>query len=117
MPDNPNAFHINVILFEHGEWWSAQCLEYDIAAQAKSLSDLLYELERVLVSHLYIAEELGRQPFDGLGPAPQKFWDLYDRTHTRIEADNVPFRLPHPTAISPVAPRLKVADSRELCSA
>jgi len=84
MTDNPSAYQISAILFEEGEWWSAQCLEYDVAAQAKTLSDLLYELERVLVSHLCVAEELGRKPFEGLEPAPKKFWDLYQKAHARI---------------------------------
>lgn len=117
MTDNPSAYSVSAILFEEGGWWSAQCLEYDIATQAKTLSDLLYEIERVLVSHLCIAEELGRKPFEGLAPAPQKFWDLYQKSHARIETDNVPFRLPYPTAFPPVAPRFRIADSRELCDA
>ncbi len=70
MTNNPSAYEVSAILFEEGDWWSAQCLEYDIAAQAKTLSGLLYEVERVLISHLCIAEELGRKPFEGLEPAP-----------------------------------------------
>ncbi len=117
MIDNPSAYSVSAILFEEGDWWSAQCLEYDIAAQAKTLSDLVYELERVLVSHLCLAEELGRKPFEGLEPAPQRFWDLYEKAHARIETDNVPFRLPHPAALPPVSPRMKLADSRQSCHA
>ena len=29
---------------ESGEWWSAQCLEYDIAMQAKQVADLTSRL-------------------------------------------------------------------------
>jgi hypothetical protein len=117
MIESPSAYPVSAILFEEGQSWAAQCLEYDIAAQAASLSDLLYELQRVLVSHLSIAEELGSRPFEGLEPAPQKFWDMYERSHARIELELAPFRLPHPTALPPVSPRLKIADSREMCDA
>lgn len=86
MTDNQSAYQISAILFEDGDWWSAQCLEYDIATQAKTLSDLLYELERVLISHLCIAAELGRKPFEGLEPAPYKFWDLYQKARAQIES-------------------------------
>lgn len=89
MTDSPSAYEVSAILFEEGDWWSAQCLEYDIAAQARTLSDLLYEVERVLVSHLCIAEELGRKPFEGLEPAPQKFWDMYQKAHAREGCDYV----------------------------
>lgn len=117
MNANERAFHISAILFEEGDWWSAQCLEYDIAAQARTLNDLLYELERVLVSHLSIAEQLGRKPFEGLDPAPQKFWELYQKSRARVETEGSPFRLPKAVAYPPLSPHLKIADSRENCHA
>lgn len=117
MTANERAFHISAVLFEEGDWWSAQCLEYDIAAQAKTLNDLLYELQRVLVSHICIAEELGRKPFEGLEPAPQKFWNLFQRSHARIEMEDSPFRLPEAVAYPSLSPHLKIADSFENCYA
>jgi hypothetical protein len=112
MTENTPSFHISAVLFQEGEWWSAQCLEYDIAAQARTLADLRYELERVLLSHVVVSAELGRSPFEGLKPAPQRFWDMYAASSMRIESDELPFRLPHPTPFATITPRLKVAEQR-----
>jgi hypothetical protein len=68
---------IRAIIFEEDDWWCAQCLEYDIAAQARSLSDLQSELVRVLETHMIASVELGQAPFEGLPPAPKKFWQMY----------------------------------------
>ena len=68
---------ISAVVFEEEGWWCAQCLEYDVAAQAATLLDLRVELERVLTSHAALAAELKRDPFFGLEKAPQKFWEMY----------------------------------------
>ncbi len=112
MAGNMPSFQISAVLFEEGGWWAAQCLEYDIAAQARTLADLRYELERVLLSHVVVATELGRAPFEGLGPAPQRFWDMYAASSMRIESDELPFRLPNPAPFPTITPRLKIAEQR-----
>jgi hypothetical protein len=112
MNDVPASFAISAVLFQEGEWWSAQCLECDIAAQARTLSDLRYELERVLSSHVLISLENGRRPFDGLKPAPQKFWDMFTAAKLRIEGDELPFRLPQAAAFPLIVPRLRIAETR-----
>jgi hypothetical protein len=111
MANPPNVFNISAILFQEGEWWSAQCLEYDVAAQARTLPELRYELERVLTSHVLISLENGQAPFDGLKPGPQRFWDMYAAAKLRIEGDELPFRLPQAAAFPQIVPRLRVAEA------
>jgi hypothetical protein len=110
MANNLAAFRISAVLFQEGGWWSAQCLEYDIAAQAKTLPALRYELQRVLISHIIVSEELGCKPFEGLDSAPQKYWDMFEEAKLRVESDDLPFRLPHPATFPPVSPRLRIAE-------
>jgi hypothetical protein len=112
MTETPSAFSISAILFQEGEWWSAQCLEYDIAVQARTISDLRYELERVLCSHVLISLENEQRPFDGLKPAPQMYWDMFAAAKLRIEGDELPFRLPQAAAFPPIVPRLRIAETR-----
>lgn len=112
MTEISGSFSISAIVFQEGEWWSAQCLEYDIAAQARTLGDLRYELERVLTSHVLISIENGQHPFDGLKPAPQKFWDMFAAAKLRLEGDDLPFRLPQAAAFPPIVPRLRIAETR-----
>lgn len=101
---------ISVIAFQDGDGWTAQCLEYDIAAQAKTLSDLRYELDRVVMSHIAVSDELGQEPFVGLDPAPQKFWTMYEDAKLRVEREDLPFRLPDAGQGLVVTPRLKIAE-------
>lgn len=101
---------ISVIAFQEGDWWTAQCLEYDIAAQAKTLSDLRYEVDRVIMSHVAVSEELGQEPLAEIGPAPQKFWEMYENAKLRVEREELPFRLPEPSQGIVVTLRLKIAE-------
>jgi hypothetical protein len=96
---------IRAILFRDGEWYSAQCLEYDIAAQAKTLEDLRYELQRVIITHIAVSIELGSKPFENLDAAPQKFWDMYANAKTEInpvDTEDSFFRMPDPYMINPM---------------
>jgi hypothetical protein len=104
---------ISAIVFQEGAWWSAQCLEYDLAAQARTLSDLRYELQRVIASHVAVSRELGQPPFETLMPAPQKYWDMYMAAQIRLEADDLPFRLPSGATSKIMTPRLRLAEQRE----
>src|SRR6266508_3783866 len=73
---------IRFLLFEHKDGWSAQCLEYDFATRAETLSDLYYEIQRALAGHITVSV---KRPFEGLGRAPQKYWDLFDRAPLKLE--------------------------------
>lgn len=115
MKSSMTALKISAILFQEGEVWSAQCLEYDIATQADSLPNLRYELERVIFSHIAASAELGRKPFEGLPPAPRRFWVMFEKSKTRVEGDDIPFRLPDTLAVPPLVPSLRVAESATYC--
>src|SRR5712691_12770803 len=102
--------HIRAVLFEEDEWWSAQCLDYDIAAQAKTLLDLHDELVRVLAVHVAASVQLGREPFAGIGAAPAKFWELY-KGGWQFESKPVPFQLENGPPLPQIRPRMRIARS------
>ena len=110
MSKEPGVIQISAVLFQDGEWWCAQCLEYDIAAQAPTLSELRYELERVLATHIAASEEQDQHPFETLNAAPQKFWEMFERAKLQLTIDDLPFRLPSVRARPILAPRLKIAE-------
>lgn len=83
---------IRAVLLEEGGAWSAQCLDYDIAAQAETLLDLHDELARVLAAHIAASIELGREPFSSVKPAPRRFWELYE-SGLRMESKPMSFTL------------------------
>jgi hypothetical protein len=103
------ATTISVVAFQEGDFWSAQCLEYDIATQAATLPDLVYEVERTLAGHVLVATQMQREPFAGIGPAPQRYWDMFDQATLSVETKRHPFCLSAPTLAPAVTPDLRVA--------
>jgi len=75
---------IHAIAIHRGEWWVAQCLEYDIATQARSLDDLMVELEQILAGYLEVGRKEGRDLFAGIPKAPRRFWEMYERARTKL---------------------------------
>jgi hypothetical protein len=111
MNGKSQEFTVSAILIQEADGsWSAQCLEYDITAHARTLPDLDYELQSVLASHIAISQELQQEPFSGLGPAPQIFWDMFERAKMRVESVERPFRLPRSPVFPRLTPKLKIAE-------
>jgi hypothetical protein len=70
--------NLRAVLFQEEGWWVAQCLEYALAAQARTQADVVYEIERLLVGRILIGAEKGCLPFAGLPPAPRRFWKMFE---------------------------------------
>lgn len=103
------AFNISAVLYQEGDWWIGQCLEYDITAQANSLPELQYEIERVLFTHICVSAAEHRTPFEGLPTAPQKFWRMWE-AGAGIERKHVSFRPPSPQPLPSVILTPKVGE-------
>jgi len=65
---NNMEYNVKILIFEERGWWVAQCLEYNIAAQAKRIDDVVYEFERMFSGRILAAKELGIDPFEDLHP-------------------------------------------------
>jgi hypothetical protein len=76
----PTEIALSIVVFQQGDYVCAQCLEYDIAAQAKNVEDCLYEFGRVVMGHVAIAIENGLEPLKELPRAPQKFWRSFSES-------------------------------------
>jgi len=69
---------IRVIVFQDNGMWVAQCLEYDIGAQAKDIDTLNARLEVVLRAEFEASMKKHGKRFAGIGPAPQRFHLMWD---------------------------------------
>ena len=69
---------IRVVVFRDGDVWVAQCLEYDIGAQASDIDTLNERLKAVLKAELKESHERNGEPFAGIGPAPQRFQQMWE---------------------------------------
>jgi hypothetical protein len=74
-----DAMKIRVIAFKDGDQWVAQCLEYDIAAQAADLETVHARLMMALDAERAESMRLHDKPFAGIDPAPQHFLDMWSR--------------------------------------
>lgn len=77
MSDAPDIT-IRVIVFKESDVWVAQCLEYDIGAQADSIDALTAQLNAVLKAEFKESMERHERPFAGIEPAPQRFHTMWE---------------------------------------
>jgi hypothetical protein len=76
-------------------WYVAQVLEYDLATQAKTINDLNYEIERMVVAHIVCSEQEGLDPFD-VPPAPQEYVKEYEASGRDWSIDITHFKSDQP---------------------
>lgn len=75
---------ISAVAFKEGDSWVVQGIEYDIAAHANDPSDLPKALCRALAENFCITQALGRQPMEGVKPAPARFRELFNKARTTL---------------------------------
>lgn len=68
---------IRVVVFREGDVWVAQCLEYDIGAQAPDLETLHRRLALTVELERRISTERNGKAFAGIDPAPKHFQDMW----------------------------------------
>lgn len=68
---------VRAVVFRDEDLWVAQCLEYDLATQGRTLEQLRERVELLLLARMAVSQKVGRRPFEGLPKGPQEFWDLW----------------------------------------
>jgi hypothetical protein len=72
------AQQLRVIITRAGEYVTAQGLEYDIGAQARDLDTLRKRFVATVAAEREESERRHGTPFQGIDPAPQYFYDLWE---------------------------------------
>lgn len=102
-------YAIRAVVFQEGEWLCAQCLEYDLVAQAKNVRQLSRALQRLIVGHVAVRLRHEQQPFHDLPRAPEKYWAMFRQSRLTLPAPM--FRLDalksHGVVVAP--PQLRIA--------
>ena len=105
----PRKYVIRAVVFQEGDWLCAQCLEYDLVAQAKSLRQLSRALQRLIVGHVAVRLRHKQRPFRDLPRAPEKYWAMFRQSRLTLPAPM--FRLDilksHGVVVAP--PQLRIA--------
>lgn len=110
MKHGSKAVEIRAVVFQEGDWWSAQCLEYDVAAQAQSVAELRLEIERVLTAYVVLARRERREAFEGMRRAPERFWKMYERARA---VPNAQPEDPRPDSIHAIIPHLRILEEAQ----
>jgi hypothetical protein len=77
------GFRLNVLVLRESAgdkaYWVAQCLEYDIVAQAETIQDLQCKFVHLLATNIILGLQRGIEPLSNLKPAPQFYWQQYEK--------------------------------------
>jgi hypothetical protein len=82
----PRKYAIRAVVFQEGDWLCAQCLEYDLVAQARSLRQLSRALQRLIVGHVAVRLRHKQPPFRDLPRAPEKYWTMFRQSRLTLPA-------------------------------
>lgn len=99
---------LSLLLFLEKGCWVAQCIEYDLTAQAETIDDVLYEFQRTLVSETLIRKELNLPPLeDDLPPAPEVYRRQFQKA-ARLEK-TIPRMIAASVTIKPSHAEIRIA--------
>jgi hypothetical protein len=87
---NGDETHIRAIVFQEGDMYVAQCLEYDIATQAKDLDALIDRLDLTIEAVCEECSLRSKEPHELIGPAPNYYHSLWEKRSLALGRVNVP---------------------------
>lgn len=81
-----------VLFLREGETWIAQCLQYDIAAQGRTLSEALTAFGQTVSGQICVDLHHKVEPLSGFAQAPREYWARFEKSN-RL-ADSQPIYIP-----------------------
>jgi hypothetical protein len=69
---------VRAIIFQDGNLWVAQCLEYDIGAQARDPETVRLLLEAAIEIERRTSIEVHGREFAGIDPAPARYFNMWE---------------------------------------
>lgn len=106
-----SEFRVDVVIYEEGDHWIAQGLQFDITAQARTPTDLPGRFMRAMVSEVAVALELGEEPLVSVPQAPKRFFAMFKsaRATLTVDEDLPVMRVPNRAVLPRIVPRMKMA--------
>ncbi|MDZ4859295.1 MAG: hypothetical protein SGI88_09930 [Candidatus Hydrogenedentes bacterium] len=81
---------LNVLIFSDGDLTVAQCLEYDIAVQARTWLDAISAFKLAIIEQVQLDIEVGKQPLSDTPAAPHMYTEKFNDEHAvPIDAQTV----------------------------
>lgn len=76
-PGRRPYMYIRVLIHRDGNCWVVRGLDKDVAVQARDIGDAISEFDRVLMTHVYLDVEEGREPLAHIRAAPREYIDKW----------------------------------------
>lgn len=86
--DVKQSEQVRAVIYQEGDMWVAQCLEYDISVQAADLEMLAKRLRVALTVECRESMARNGEAFKGIDPAPKYFHELFDKTTSTFSPKN-----------------------------
>lgn len=77
MQETTQSIQISGLLLKEASAWVVQGLEYDIAAQGKTIRDAMRAFRRTVVGQMIIDLKNERQPLSTIPKAPDFYWQKF----------------------------------------
>jgi len=84
---------LHVLFVTDGNGYTAQCLQYDIAAQGDSIKDAKRAFEYAITAEVGYLASINKT-LDDLPAAPQYYWDEFQQASLLAPISNTPLRVP-----------------------
>lgn len=75
-----------------GDLWAAQCIDYDIAAQGRSIREAKMAFEKTIIGQILFDITRHKQPLADFRPAPESYREKFEAGE-RL-ADSEPIEMP-----------------------
>lgn len=92
MTTQPLTFKLSILLLRENDRWIAQCLEYDIAAQGRTLAEVKETFAKTFTGQVLVDLQHNIQPLGTFGQAPREYWEKF-KLAERL-ADRQPLLIP-----------------------
>lgn len=88
-----DTIEISAVLYQEGDCWIAQGLEFDITAQAPSLQEVHQKFVTKVMTEVVISLDLQKNPLEDIREAPIEFWRMYKDAEMTVTAERPPIRI------------------------
>ena len=68
---------LKILVLREGEYLVGQALEYDIAAQGRTMNELHVRFQETIAAYVLLCAKNGQEPFKALGRAPEWYWEKF----------------------------------------
>ena len=108
----PLTFKLSVLLMREGEMWVAQCLEYDLAAQGRTLAEVKDAFGKTFCGQIMVDLHHKLEPLSTFSQAPAAYWEKFKHAERLLDRQ----QLPTPPRVPPAFMIHAMADDLRICA-